>query len=103
MAYSDKGAERTLLVAGCKRKGNKQEPDRLARQFEAFLTALDETGKRKWADGMRRMPRRLLLVSPEFTPEKRAECDRKGVECFSIRDMARELGIDPGPPRPSRN
>ena len=89
LAYSGKGAERTLLVAGCKRNAGRHQPERLKLQFEELLEAAGESEE---VLEIRRMPRRLLLVSPEFTTATFPD---------GIRDMALQLGIDPGPLAPN--
>ncbi|MCY4541383.1 MAG: hypothetical protein OXB95_03155 [Rhodobacteraceae bacterium] len=81
----------TLVLASCKRSAANHEPVRQRRQFEEFMAA---TGDSEEVLEIRRMPRRLLLVSPSFPADKRAECGDHGFECFGIRDMARAINLD---------
>ncbi|MCY4542699.1 MAG: hypothetical protein OXB95_09970, partial [Rhodobacteraceae bacterium] len=93
----------TLTLAGCKRNAGRHQPERLKRQFEDLLVAAGESEE---VLEIRRMPRRLLLVSPVFTtatfPDgRRVKAEELGFECVGIREMALQLGIDPGPLAPN--
>ncbi|MCY4542112.1 MAG: hypothetical protein OXB95_06915 [Rhodobacteraceae bacterium] len=90
---------------GCRRNAGKLEPQSLKRQFEDLLEA---AGDSEEVLETRRMPRWLLLVSPEISPAsipdgRRFKAEEFGFECVGIRDLACELGINPGPPAPENS
>ncbi|MXX91106.1 MAG: ATP-binding protein [Boseongicola sp. SB0677_bin_26] len=94
MAVQEGSDGETLIMGGCKRNPEAHHPARLERQFEEFLEA---GTKDKDLMGLRALPRRQLLVSPEFTPEARERYAGSGFECVDILDMARALGVDVNP------
>ena len=98
MALPDSEEGTPLVLASCKRDPAKHNPGRLSRQLGAFLEDVG-TGKDddEGAEWLRSLPQRRLLISPEFTEGQRSRFAETGFECIGIRDMARELGIDPGP------
>jgi len=54
------------------------------------LTAI---GNCEQAVRLRSIPRRKLLISPEFTAAQRVRYAGSGFECYDIRDFARTLDI----------
>lgn len=102
MAVPDNGEGTPLVLASCKRDPAKHDPNRLSLQFTAFPDGIG-TGKDddEGADWLRSLPQRRLLISPEFTESQRSRFAESNFECVDLRDMARELKIDPGPPSQS--
>ncbi len=90
MAVQGAAPVEILVLAGCKRNADAHDTTALERQFKEFLTAI---GDCEQAVRLRSIPRRKLLISPEFTAAQRDRYAGSGFECFDIRDFARTLDI----------
>ena len=86
--------EPVFILAGCKRNARRHEPAQLDAQFREFLNDL---GPGADVSRLRELPKERYLISPEFTDRQRRRAAEAGFKCLGIRDMAREIGIDPGP------
>ncbi len=99
MAFRGKSTDpdSVLVMAGCKRNAGKHDTNKLKQDFEDFLVEIgDERGHR-----LRSMTREKLLISPVFSPARREQYVRAGFRVMDIHDMAREMGIEPGPAAPT--
>ena len=99
--------EPVFILAGCKRNAGRHQPSRLVAQFREFL---DDLGPGADASRFRALAKERYLISSEFTDRQRRRAAEAGFACLGIRDMAREIGINPGPepgngpePRPTPN
>ena len=83
-----------LVMAGCKRDANDHSTVQLQKQFDAMLNDIGDTpdGRR-----IRSFRKERYLISPQFAGDQREKYRPTGFKCCDIRDLARELGVDPGP------
>ena len=83
-----------LVMAGCKRDANDHSTVQLQKQFDAMLNDIGNTpdGRR-----IRSFRKERYLISPQFAGDQREKYRPTGFKCCDIRDLARELGVDPGP------
>lgn len=86
--------EPVFILAGCKRNSRRHEPAQLDAQFREFL---DDLGLGADASRIRALPKERYLISPEFTDGQRRRAAEAGFKCLGIRDLARKIGIEPGP------
>jgi len=105
----DYRTERPVLLLGeCKRNPQAYRAARALAGFDTLVSAAaaspDAVRKAwKWPPapgwpGPAGAWRRHLAVSPHFPPDaNRARLEARGFDCVGIRDMARALGVDPGP------
>jgi len=111
----DRSRRPVLLLGSCKRNPDRHDWRKTLKEFDRLVAAvsplpddlkaeygwptvdLENRGETRPWPGRAMDSRRHLVVSPHFRPDgKRAELEAAGFHCVGIRDMARELGIDPG-------
>jgi len=98
LAETGEGGNARLLLGGCKRNPGRHDPVALRRQLDAFAGSLAGVKGYHRGDAGRQLglPRRYAAFSPEFDESSASRLEAEGFECFDIRAMAGELGIDPG-------